>query len=112
MHHDPISRTAEIVFNDISKEEGEAWARKFVQHSAASFASELTYAGYQSIPVSYLLCEDDWCIPAKNQRQGIEIIEQASGKKVDVKSIKAGHCPTVSQEKVVVDWILEIAKKD
>lgn len=109
MYHDPISRSAEIAFSDLPKEEGEAWVEKFGRHSAVSFTNELTYAGYKDIPVSYLLCEDDMCIPAKNQREGIELIEKVSGKKVDVTSIKAGHCPIASKPQEVVDWILKVA---
>ena len=111
MYHDPISRSAEICFSDIPKEEGEAWMKKFPRHSSVSFAGELTYAGYKDIPVSYLLCEDDLCIPAKNQRDGIELIEKESGKKVHVTSIKAAHCPTASESQKVIDWMLDVANK-
>ena len=69
MYHDPISRSAEICFSDISQERGEAWMRKFPKHSAVSFTNELTHAGYEDIPVSYLLCEEDLCIPLKTSRR-------------------------------------------
>lgn len=85
--------------------------KKFPHHSAVSFAGELTYAGYKDIPVSYLLCEEDLCIPVNIQRQGIDLIEKVSGKKVDVTSIKAGHCPTESAPQKVIDWILDVARK-
>jgi len=111
MYHDRISVSAAITFSDLPKEEGEAWIKKFPRHSAVSFAGELTYAGYKDIPVSYLFCEEDLCIPAKNQREGIELIEKVSGKKVDVTSIKAGHCPTASAPQKVIDWILNVARK-
>jgi hypothetical protein len=110
MYHDLISRSAAICFSNLPKEEGESWVLKFVQHSAASFASELTHAGYKDIPVSYLVCEQDLCIPPKNQRAGIDLIEDVSGRKVDVRTIQADHCPTVSAEQEVVDWILDVVR--
>jgi pimeloyl-ACP methyl ester carboxylesterase len=111
MYHDPIERSAEICFSDISKERGEAWMRKFSRHSSVSFMGELTYAGYKDVPVSYMLCEEDLCIPPKNQREGIDIIEKVSGRKVDVTSIHAGHIPNESQPQAVIDWIVGAAKK-
>lgn len=110
MSHDP-ALSAPIIFSDLPKDEGEAWMRKFPTHSAASFAGALTYAGYKGVPVSYLVCEDDKCIPVKNQREGIEVIEKASGKKVEVTSITSGHCPNATQPQKVVDWILDVAGK-
>lgn len=71
----------------------------------------LTYAGYKDIPVSYLICEDDLCISPKIQREGIEMIEKASGRKVEISSINAGHCPIVSQPQKVIDWVLDVAGK-
>jgi hypothetical protein len=111
MYHDPISASAAIAFSDLPPEEGETWVKEFSRHSAVSFGTELTYAGYKNIPVSYLLCVDDQCIPLKTQKEGIELIEKVSGKKVDVTSINSGHCPTVSKPQEVVEWILDVARK-
>jgi hypothetical protein len=105
------AESAPIVFSDISKEEGVAWVDKFPNHSAISFAGELTNAGYKDIPVSYLLCEDDLCISAKHQRVGIEMVEQVSGKKVDVTSLQSGHFPPISAPGEVVNWIVDVARK-
>ncbi|KAI1371173.1 hypothetical protein F4677DRAFT_320785 [Hypoxylon crocopeplum] len=54
-----LTLTAEVVFSDLPLEEGEYWGRKLVKHSTASFASNLTYAGYKDVPVSYLVAEGD-----------------------------------------------------
>jgi hypothetical protein len=110
MYHDPIA-SAPICFSDLPVEEGVAWMKKFPRHSAVSFGSELTHAGYKDIPVSWLLCEEDLCVPEKNQRETIGLIERVSGKEVDVTSIKTGHCPPASAPQKVVDWILEVAGK-
>ncbi len=75
------------------------------------FSNELTHAGYETIPVSYFVCEDDLCIPLANQREGIALIEKVSWRKVDVTSVKAGHVPPVSNPKAVIDWILDVVTK-
>ena len=77
--------------------------------TGASFVSELTHAGYKVVPVSYLLCEDDLCIPAATQTAGIEMIEKESGNKVYITRIKADHCPNFSARQQMVDWILDVA---
>lgn len=38
-------------------EEGLKWGKELVKHSAASFGSPLTYAGYKDLPMSYLVCD-------------------------------------------------------
>lgn len=82
-----------------------------MKHSAASFASPLTYAGYKDVPVSYLVCENDNSIVVGTQRAQIEMIERESGNKVDVTTISAGHAPTQSDPQVVIDWVLRAARK-
>lgn len=109
MYHTPGPALAAICFSDLPPAEGLAWASKFSQHSAVSFTNELTYAGYKDVPVSYLLCEDDLCVPAGVQKKGIEIVERECGKKVEVTGIRAGHCPTVSQPEKTIEWILKVA---
>ena len=108
MRHDPVERTAEISFSDLPMEQGVAWVRRFAQHSAISFGGELTHEGWKDAPVSYLVCENDLCIPEKIQREEIDMIERTSGNKVDVTSIKAGHCPTISKPLESIDWILSL----
>ena len=92
-------------------EEAVFWIRKMTKHSSATFTNELTHAGYKDIPVSYLFCEEDKCIPPKNQRIGIDLIERVSGSKVEVTSIKTDHVPNVSAPQLVVDWIVGVAEK-
>lgn len=39
------------------------------------------------------------------------MIEKESGNKVDVTSVNAGHCPSVTMEKETVEWIINTAEK-
>ncbi|KAI1213257.1 alpha/beta-hydrolase [Annulohypoxylon truncatum] len=107
-----IPAAASVVLSDYSdKAEREALIEMFQVHSSTSFTNELTHAGYKDVPVSYLLCQGDLCILPQTQKGGIEIIEKESGNKVDVTSIKAGHCPNITALEEVVDWIERAAEK-
>jgi len=105
------AETAKMICQDLPPKEGEAVVRDFAKHSAQSFGNELTYAGYKDIPASYLLCEEDKAGPPDFQREMIAMIEEASGRKVDLTSIKSGHCPNLSAEKETIEWVLNVAKK-
>jgi hypothetical protein len=102
---------AKLAFNHLSPEDGIAWAKKFSEHSAISFANELTYAGYKDVPCSWLFCEDDLCVSAEFQQKGIERIEKASGRKVDVTRGWYDHCPSAEKPEEVVSWIESVVEK-
>ncbi|KEY65354.1 hypothetical protein S7711_01864 [Stachybotrys chartarum IBT 7711] len=105
-----LTRTAELVFNDLPLEDGLAWANRFSQHSAQSFMDPATQIGYtdEDIELAYLFCEHDRTIPPQNQAVAIDNL-RSTGKTVDVTSIAADHGPMISHENLVVDWILDIA---
>jgi hypothetical protein len=108
---DPAA-TAQLILPEISPLEGEPIVASHAKHSAISFRDVLTHAGYKDVPVSYLLCENDLAGPPELiQTPGIEMMEQASGRKVDVTGIKAGHTPHLSAERETVEWIVSVAKK-
>lgn len=81
-----------------------------MKHSAASFTSPLTYAGYKDVPVSYLIAEGDKSITPETQRSQIEMIERVSGNKVNVTSTSAGHVLPASALDDVVNWITSVAE--
>lgn len=109
MFQPDLPQSASLTFSDLPAEEGLAWVKRMSRHSAASFASPLSHAGYLDAPVSYLLCENDLVIPAAVQRSEIEMIESKSGNKVDVQTIACGHTPTVSNTGTVVEWLTKLA---
>lgn len=99
-------------FSDVEpREMAEAWADRIERHSLAAFDSNLTYAGYKDVPVSWLFLEDDKMLSPAVQWEGIEVIERASGAKVDVTSIKTGHCPHVMALSDVLAWIEDLVQK-
>jgi len=111
MHQVDHELSARYSFSDLPLEQALAWNNQFALHSAVSFTNPLTHAGYKDVPVSYLVCEEDIVITSEIQRREIEMIENETGTKVDVTSIKAGHCPTTSVNDQVVDWLLKVAQK-
>src|ERR1700754_2495492 len=103
--------TGAIIMQTQPLEVAAGWVKKFPKHSAISFTNELTHAGYKDIPVSYLFCEVDQCIPANIQQEGIDMIEAESGNKVHVTKIKADHCPNFTAMEETADWIVDIAER-
>lgn len=104
-------KTAAIIMQTIPLEEATDWVKKFPKHSAVSFTDNLTYAGFKDIPVSYLYCEVDRCIPANIQQAEIEMMEKESGHKVHVTRIKADHCPNLTAMQETVDWIVDLGAR-
>jgi hypothetical protein len=92
MYHDQLTASAAVVFGELPVDQGVAEISKFARHSAISFAGVLTHAGYTNIPVSWLLCENDSCIPLEVQKSEIAMIEAARGSKVDVTNSTARSC--------------------
>ena len=83
----------------------------FVQHSSISFANELTHAGYKDVPVSWFFCEDDQCVVPGAQQNGIDTIEKASGKKVEITRNFSDHCPEVSTPENLANWLASLIEK-
>ncbi len=104
-------KTAAIIMQTIQLEEATAWVKKFPKHSAVSFMDKLTHPGYKDIPVSYLFCELDQCIPADIQQAEIDMMEKVSGNKVHVTKIQADHCPNFTAMEETVSWVVDLGNR-
>ncbi|KAI8966341.1 alpha/beta-hydrolase [Daldinia sp. FL1419] len=112
MDYVDLPAAAALIVSDLpDAKEREAIVGKFQTHSSASFATELTHAGYKDVPVSYLFCEADAVLPLKYQKDWIDLIEKESGNKVDVTSLQVGHCPSYTKPQETIDWIINAAVK-
>ncbi len=100
--------TAAIILTKLPLDQGEAIVKQFAKHSAPSFVDKLTYAGYRDVPVSYLFCTEDLCIPVDIQQAEIDMIEKETGRKVAVTRIEADHCPNLTAAQETIDWIVGI----
>lgn len=110
MEHVDVDESARLTFSDLPHEEGVEWAKKMTTHSTPSFQDKVTYPGYKYTPVSWIFAENDLILPPDFQRQCIEMIEKESGNKVDVRTIKTGHCPNTSKPEVVAAAITAALK--
>lgn len=77
-------------------------------HSAASFASPLTHAGYKYVPCTYIFCENDGLVVPKKQVEYIDRIRNESGRAVDVFNLSSGHVPHLTEPEKLVEIIAKI----
>lgn len=96
-------------FSDLPPAKGVEFAKRMLVHSTVSFTGILTHPGYQYVPVSYLMCEDDHAVPVEVQKSVIARMREESGREVDVQTCKAGHFPSVSCPEQVARVIREAA---
>tara|TARA_R110002003_G_scaffold589_15_gene20669 strand:+ start:1735 stop:2067 length:333 start_codon:yes stop_codon:yes gene_type:complete len=109
MHVDAVGM-ASAACNDLPWEQGYENVLNFAHHSAESFLGKVTQVAYTDVPVSYLLCEDDLIVSPEKQRGFIQVLEEG-GRKVDVVSLKAGHCPNWSMPEELGDVIAAEAER-
>ncbi|RVX74127.1 hypothetical protein B0A52_01959 [Exophiala mesophila] len=108
MLHSHPAATAKISLSSLPLEESEPLIRDLAKHSAVSFTNNLTYAGYRDVPVSYLLCTADLCVPPAVQRKGIDMIERVSGTRVKVTEVACDHGVNHTSPDKVVAWIMSV----
>jgi pimeloyl-ACP methyl ester carboxylesterase len=108
MHIDPAVM-APFLCNDLPYDQAYEKALQVPHHSAISFQNEVTQAAYKDIPVTYILCERDMVITPDTQQRFIDVVEEVSGKKVDVRKIDAGHCPNWSRPDELLELIVAAA---
>jgi hypothetical protein len=82
-----------LTFSDLPEAEATELAKNMTIHSKRSFEEKLTYPGYNDVEVHYILCEKDKIIAPEHQRAMVGMIEQTSGRKVEVHPIESDHCP-------------------
>lgn len=111
MYHTNLKHTARVCASSMSAGQRDPWFEQFPRHSSVCFADALTQAGYKDLPVSYLVAEDDLCIPVSVQRDEIAMIESETGRKVDVTNKKIDHVMNVSEPKVLADWFASLVDK-
>lgn len=100
---------AAAVFNDLPYAQAYEAALMIPHHSAESFRSEITAESWRDIPLTYIFCEKDLVIVPETQQRFIDTIEEVSGRKVDVRKIDAGHCPTNSRPEELSGLVAEAA---
>ena len=91
----------QVLFNDLSPEEAERWAKEVSHTSAALFAAPSGYEPWANgIPCGYIFCEDDNALPLSYQQGMTEQLQLGPDSKTV--SLKADHCPFVSRYEEVL----------
>ena len=108
MHITDLDTAASEIYSGLPLEEAKIHAATLRDHSASSFAGELTYPAYKHLPVFYVLCSEDNIIPPERQRA---MIEQRSkeGIKIDVTELETDHVPLLSMPEKVVEVLVKVA---
>jgi predicted esterase len=65
----------------------------------------------QTIPTSYLLCEDDKVVPSQGQEGVIQRASDA-GATIEVTRIVSGHSPFLSMVEETVEWVRGVCGED
>lgn len=94
-------RNAEIFYGDVDADAAESASARLGLQSVASFADELTGAGWHEIPSTYVLCEQDRAIPPVMQ-------EPMSQHADNVHRLDASHSPFLSVPDQVAKILLTL----
>lgn len=101
MYHSPARLSAEVNLSDLPIEEGIKLVEQMSWHSGPSFASPVTYAGYEDAEnVAFILCEKDKTVTPDFQQNMVD--EAGKGRKkapIEVYKLDSGHCPNIVQPK-------------
>jgi hypothetical protein len=76
-----------------------------VPQSSAVETTAITNAGYEYVPSTYLICEDDKAVPPHFQ----EMFATAAGSKIE--RCNSGHSPMLSQKDKLVETIVAVVDK-
>ena len=94
------------VFSELPENVGRSLIAAMPGHSLQSFRDPLTYAGYDKIPVTYLMCHNDKVIPLHVQEAMVTDLKKTNTFGITVLECSAGHVPNISQPSEVVQAIL------
>lgn len=92
-----LAVSAAVTFSDLPVDQQLERGAGMVEQSVASFEECLTYAGYNDLPVEYIVCEEDQLFPKDFQYEMIEVIQRASTRAVRIHKLRSGHAPHISQ---------------
>ena len=99
-------------YPDVTFEESLPHSKLYTEHSTKSFGDKLTYPAYKYLPVSFIFCERDGTLPPDFQKKTIARIEEQSGRKVQVFTVDAGHCPFATQPEEVAGFVNQAINQD
>ncbi|KAF6826867.1 hypothetical protein CPLU01_09439 [Colletotrichum plurivorum] len=109
MYHSP-EKLAQCMYSSVPYSQGLRHAATTnTTQSARAFEERLTYAGYRTIPVTYMVTGADRTVPPALQERFIGVVEAEAGRAVDVFRYSVDHCPAVTGPDAVVDCVRRAA---
>ena len=106
----PGPDSASRVFSDLPLEEALHWQSKQSLQSAICYQGKCVYDAYRHIPVTFILCTEDQILTYKFQLERVEMLKKAGGK-VEVLTMRTGHCPNVSDVEQTARTIVQAIEK-
>lgn len=102
--HVLVRTPAEIFYNDVSPELTARSVQRLTAHSLAAFGQPLTNVGWEAVPSTYVICEQDQAIPPVAQ----EAMAQRAG---EVLRMDTGHSPFLSQPEALAGLLQAIVDR-
>ena len=93
-------RSEEVLYGDCSPEVAADAAARLSPQSVAAIATPQTHAAWQSLPSTYLICDEDRAVPPPVQ-------EAMSARATNVRRVHASHSPFLSRPDDVADVVLQ-----
>lgn len=95
-------------YHDLEPTDAEYWVSLLKPHTFATFQDKAKSSPHKTIPVSYLICEEDRAIPLQVQEGLISLLKE-SGLVVTEERLKSGHSPHLSQPDSVAGFVQRAA---
>jgi len=96
---------AELFYNDVDPETAKVMVEGLKSQSYGAFLSKVTYTAWRDIPSTYLICENDKCLPVELQ----EAMMKTPGALFEEERCRAGHSPFLSMPRFTADVIRRAA---
>ena len=93
-------RSEEVLYGDCSPEVAADAKARLSRQSVAAIATPQTQAAWQSLPSTYLICDEDRAVPPPVQ-------EAMSARATTVRRVPASHSPFFSRPDDVADVVLQ-----
>ena len=97
-------------YQDLPTDEARKWEGLLKKQSfAALITSNNVYAGWQDVPIWYMLCETDAVFPSNFQERMLNDARKL-GAQVEVRRVDAGHAPFLSRVDDSVKFLVDAAE--
>ncbi len=97
-------------YQDLPEEEANKWVGLLKKQSFGALITEdVVYAGWQDVPIWYLICEKDFVFPTDFQERMINDAKKL-GAQVEVRRTDAGHSPFLSRVDDSVKFLVDAAE--